>query len=84
MFSWQTFHPTGAPSLCTFHLFLMAGPSGTGPGDLLSVIALSSSEGSHEGESKNLKGRNLPSTQSTFGYAWIECTYVHITNELSQ
>lgn len=60
VFSGQTFHTKGADSLCTFHLFLMAGPSDTGPGAslpcaLLSVIALSSSEGSHEGEAENLK-----------------------------
>lgn len=49
VFSGQTFHPTGATSLCTFHfLFLMAGPSGIGSG-------CSSSESSHEGDSKNLK-----------------------------
>lgn len=62
MFSGQTFHTTGAISSCTFHFFLMAGPSGTGPGcslssALSSVIVLSSSEGSHDGEDKNLKSQ---------------------------
>lgn len=35
VFSGQTFHTTGAISSCTFHLFLMAGPYGTGPGGSL-------------------------------------------------
>lgn len=30
VFSGQTFHSTGGISRCTFHLFLMAGPSGIG------------------------------------------------------
>lgn len=62
VFSGQTRHTKGADSWCAFHLFLMVGPSDTGPDassscTLLSVIALSSSEGSRDGEDKNLQVR---------------------------
>lgn len=60
VFSGQTFHSTGGVSQCTFHLFLMAGPSGIGltrplPLAHWSVAALSSSEGSPDGEGKRLE-----------------------------
>lgn len=83
--SGQTLHSTGGISPCTFHLFLMAGPSGTRPCGYLasaisSDIALSSSEGSQDGEGKHLK---VKANDSLSTFLWVESAIVRAQNILS-
>lgn len=76
VFSGQTLHSTGGISPCTFHLFLMAGPSGRGPcGYLASAI----SEGSTDGESKHLK---VKATISLSTFLFVESAIVCAQNIL--
>lgn len=84
VFSGQTLHSTGGISPCTFHLFLMAGPSGRGPCGYLasaisSDIAPSSSEGSQDCESKHLK---VKATISLSTFLCVESANVRAQNIL--
>lgn len=70
VFSRQTFHSTGGTFQCTFHLFLMAGPSGSGVRSPL-PLALSSSEGSLDGEGKRLEVGVVLSLSTILRLPWI-------------